>query len=95
MVDLGFSTQEAKTIKPFRGRGCERCSGTGFKGRVALYEVMDVDEDVRELILSGGSANELRQQSLSNGMISLRASGLEKIRDGVTTIEEVMRETVL
>ncbi|MGB5552479.1 MAG: type IV-A pilus assembly ATPase PilB, partial [Thermoanaerobaculia bacterium] len=80
MVDLGFSTQEAKTIKPFRGRGCERCSGTGFKGRVALYEVMDVDEDVRELILSGGSANELRQQSLSNGMISLRASGLEKIR---------------
>ncbi|MGB5660113.1 MAG: type IV-A pilus assembly ATPase PilB, partial [Thermoanaerobaculia bacterium] len=84
MVDLGFSTQEAKTIKPFRGRGCERCSGTGFKGRVALYEVMDVDEDVRELILSGGSANELRQQSLSNGMISLRASGLEKIRDGVT-----------
>jgi len=56
---------------------------------------MDVDEDVRELILSGGSANELRQQSLSNGMISLRASGLEKIRDGVTTIEEVMRETVL
>ena len=95
MVDLGFSTQEAKTIKPFRGRGCERCSGTGFKGRVALYEVMDVDEDVRELILSGGSANELRQQSLSNGMISLRVSGLEKIRDGVTTIEEVMRETVL
>ncbi|MGB5295074.1 MAG: type IV-A pilus assembly ATPase PilB [Thermoanaerobaculia bacterium] len=95
MVDLGFSTQEAKTIKPFRGRGCERCSGTGFKGRVALYEVMDVDEDVRELILSGGSANELRQQSLSNGMISLRASGLEKIRDGVTTIEEVMRETVI
>jgi len=95
LVDLGFSTQEAKTIKPFKGRGCERCSGTGFKGRVALYEVMDVDEDVRELILSGGSANELRQQSLSNGMISLRASGLEKIRDGVTTIEEVMRETVL
>ena len=95
LVDLGFSQQESKTIKPFRGRGCERCSGTGFKGRVALYEVMDVDEDVRELILSGGSANELRQQALSNGMISLRASGLEKIRDGVTTIEEVMRETVL
>ena len=95
LVDLGFSKQEAKTIKPFRGRGCERCSGTGFKGRVALFEVMDVDEDVRELILSGGSANELRQQALANGMIHLRASGLEKIRDGVTTIEEVMRETVL
>ena len=95
LVDLGFSSQEAKTIKPFKGRGCERCSGTGFKGRVALYEVMDVDEDIRELILSGGSANELRQQSLSNGMISLRSSGLEKIRDGVTSIEEVMRETVL
>jgi type IV pilus assembly protein PilB len=55
---------------------------------------MDVDEEIREMILSGGSANELRQQSLENGMISLRHSGLQKIREGVTTMEEVIRETI-
>jgi type IV pilus assembly protein PilB len=94
LMDAGFPAQEAKSIKLFRGKGCERCNGTGFKGRVALFEVMDVDEEIRELILSGGSANELRQQSLQNGMIGLRASGLQKIREGMTTMEEVIRETI-
>jgi type IV pilus assembly protein PilB len=94
MVDLGFDKQESKSLQMFKGRGCERCSGTGYKGRVALFEVMDIDEEIRELILSGGSANELRQQALANGMISLRESGLYKLRDGITTLEEVMRETV-
>ena len=94
LIDVGFPQSEVKSIKLFRGKGCERCNGTGFKGRVALYEVMDVDEDVRELILSGGSANELRVQALENGMISLRESGLQKIREGVTTVEEVIRETI-
>jgi type IV pilus assembly protein PilB len=94
LIDVGFSPQEAKTIKLFRGRGCERCGGTGFKGRVALFEVMDVEETVRDLILSGGSANELRHMAIGNGMMSLRESGLQKIREGVTTIEEVIRETV-
>ena len=94
LLDLGFSKQDTKTLKLFRGKGCERCGGTGFKGRIALYEVMDVDDDMKELILSGGSANELRQRSLEQGMLSLRASGLQKIREGVTTVEEVLRETV-
>jgi type IV pilus assembly protein PilB len=94
LIDVGYPQAEVKSIKLFRGKGCERCNGTGFKGRVALYEVMDVDEDMRELILSGGSANELRQQALENGMISLRESGLQKIREGVTTVEEVIRETI-
>jgi type IV pilus assembly protein PilB len=94
LIDAGIPAQEVKSIKLFRGKGCERCNGTGFKGRVALYEVMDVDEEVRELILSGGSANELRQQALQNGMISLRESGLHKIREGMTTMEEVIRETI-
>jgi type IV pilus assembly protein PilB len=94
LIDVGYPQSEVKSIKLFRGKGCERCNGTGFKGRVALYEVMDVDEDMRELILSGGSANELRQQALENGMISLRESGLQKIREGVTTVEEVIRETI-
>ena len=89
LIDVGFSKTDIKALKLFRGKGCERCGGTGFKGRIALFEVMDVDEEIRELILSGGSANELRQQSLGNGMLSLRASGLQKIRQGMTTLEEV------
>ena len=94
LLDIGFSKTDIKALKLFRGKGCERCGGTGFKGRIALFEVMDVDEGIRELILSGGSANELRQQSLGNGMLSLRSSGLQKIREGMTTLEEVIRETV-
>jgi type IV pilus assembly protein PilB len=94
LIDVGIPAQEVKSVKLFRGKGCERCNGTGFKGRVALFEVMNVDEEIRELILSGGSANELRQQSLQNGMISLRESGLQKIREGLTTMEEVIRETI-
>jgi type IV pilus assembly protein PilB len=94
LLDVGFTDKEIKALKLFRGKGCERCGGTGYKGRVGLFEVMDVDEEVRELILSGGSANELRQQSIENGMLGLRESGLQKIGEGVTTIEEVIRETI-
>ena len=95
LVNVGFSEAESRTLKLFRGRGCERCSTTGYKGRVGLYEVMEVDDELRELILSGASAFELRQKAIQNGMITLRGSGLQKIRDGMTTIEEVARETVL
>jgi type IV pilus assembly protein PilB len=95
LIDIGFSEQEAKTMKLFRGRGCERCSNTGYKGRIALYEVMECDDGVRELILSGASAIELRQHAIETGMITLRGSGRQKIRDGVTSVEEVVRETVI
>ncbi len=94
ITNAGFSAAEAPSLKLFKGKGCERCSNTGYKGRVALIEVMDVDDSIRELILSGGSAYELRQKALQNGMIGLRESGLQKIRDGMTSIEEVVRETV-
>ncbi|MDH3254685.1 MAG: type IV-A pilus assembly ATPase PilB [Acidobacteriota bacterium] len=92
--NIGFSKDEVKSLQMFRGRGCDTCSGTGYKGRVGLYEVMDIEEDIKELILSGGSAYELREKSIENGMLTLRHSGLQKIRDGVTSIDEVMRETV-
>jgi type IV pilus assembly protein PilB len=95
LINLGFAPEEARTLKLYKGRGCERCSSTGYKGRLGLFEVMEVDEDIRELILSGGSAYELRQRAVENEMMTLRGSGLQKIRDGVTTIEEVVRETVL
>jgi len=95
LLNIGFSEAEAPNIQLYRGRGCDVCLGRGYKGRVALFEAMSVTDDIRELILSGASAVELRRKALEEGMIGLRQSGLQKIRDGVTTIEEVVRETVL
>jgi type IV pilus assembly protein PilB len=84
----------AKTVVPNKGRGCEKCNHTGYKGRVGLYEVMEVTEELRELILVGASSLELRRKAVDEGMLTLRSSGLRKVKDGVTTIEEIVRETV-
>ena len=78
-----------------RGRGCVACSGTGFKGRVGLYEVMEMTEGIRDLVMVGATAVEIKRKALEEGMLTLRMSGLEKIKNGVTTVEEVLRETVL
>ncbi|MDQ1559116.1 MAG: type pilus assembly protein PilB [Pyrinomonadaceae bacterium] len=94
LVEIGFTPDEARDIKIFKGKGCAKCNNTGYKGRVGLYEVMEITDDIRELILIGASALELRKRAIENGMLTLRASGLVKIRNGVTTIEEVVRETV-
>jgi type IV pilus assembly protein PilB len=94
LVDAGFSPAEAKKIVTYRGKGCPTCNATGYKGRVGLYEVMEINDDLRELILIGASSLELKKKAIENGMITLRASGLQKLRDGVTTMEEVLRETV-
>jgi type IV pilus assembly protein PilB len=94
MTDAGFTPDEAASVVPKRGKGCERCNGTGYKGRVGLYEVMEITEQLRELILVGASALELKRKAIEEGMITLRRSGLRKVMDGVTTIEEVARETV-
>ncbi|MBD0371444.1 MAG: type IV-A pilus assembly ATPase PilB [Pyrinomonadaceae bacterium] len=94
MVEIGFTMEEAKQLKTYKGRGCQTCNGTGYKGRVGLYEVLEVTDEIRELILIGASALELRKKAIEDGMISLRESGLHKIRGGITTIEEVVRETV-
>ena len=77
------------------GRGCATCNNTGYKGRVGLYEVMEINDDLRELILVGASALELKKKALEMGMITLRRSGLQKVALGQTTMEEVLRETVL
>jgi type IV pilus assembly protein PilB len=96
LVDIGFTEEEAHGIKIFRGRGenCRLCSGTGYKGRIGLFEVLKVSPTIRELILNGATAEELRRQAISEGMITLRRSGLLKLKSGVTTIEEVLRETI-
>jgi type IV pilus assembly protein PilB len=94
LVQAGFSAEDAKTVVPKKGNGCEKCNNTGYKGRVGLYEVMEVTEELRELILVGASGLELRRKAIEEGMLTLRMSGLRKVKDGLTTIEEVARETV-
>ncbi|MEW6127294.1 MAG: type IV-A pilus assembly ATPase PilB [Acidobacteriota bacterium] len=94
MIDVGFPASEAGDIKTYKGAGCQTCNGTGYKGRVGLYEVMEVTEDLRELVLVGASGLELRRKAIDEGMLTLRMSGIEKIRMGATTVEEVVRETV-
>lgn len=95
LVEIGFKPEEIGDIRLYKGRGCQTCNNTGYKGRVGLYEVMEITDDLRELIIIGASAMELRRKAIELGMITLRESGLCKIRDGITTIEEVIKETVL
>lgn len=95
LVEVGFSKEEAPGIKLYKGKGCSNCNNTGYRGRVGLYEVMDMTDELRELIIIGASAMELRKKAIEVGMITLRQSGLHKIRAGITTIEEVVKETVL
>jgi type IV pilus assembly protein PilB len=93
LLNVGFSEEEAATLKIYKGKGCPKCNSTGYKGRVALFEVMQVSPMIRDMILSGASVADIRKQSIDEGMQTLRQSGLSKIRNGVTTIEEVIRES--
>jgi type IV pilus assembly protein PilB len=95
MIDVGFKPEEVGGFKMFKGKGCGVCNGTGYKGRVGLYEVMEISEGIRDLIMVGATAVEIKRKALEEGMLTLRLSGLEKIKAGITTIEEVLRETVL
>ncbi len=94
LTKIGYSPADAKVVTPMKGAGCEKCNRTGYKGRVGLYEVMPVTDEVKELVLVGASGLELRRRAIELGMITLRQSGLRKIKDGMTTIEEVLRETI-
>jgi type IV pilus assembly protein PilB len=93
LLNIGFSEEDAATVKIYKGKGCPKCNNTGYKGRIALYEVMQVSPMIRDMILSGASVADIRKQSIDEGMLTLRQSGLTKIRNGVTTIEEVIRES--
>src|SRR5262245_4342787 len=94
LVQAGFTPEEAEQVTPMKGAGCETCNNTGYKGRVGLYEVMEIGDELRELVLVGASGLELRRKAVEEGMITLRRSGLRKVMDGVTTVDEVVRETV-
>jgi type IV pilus assembly protein PilB len=93
LIQLGFSETEAESIKCYKGKGCSLCNNSGYKGRIALYEIMPLRDELKEMILEGASADELKKTSIRLGMKTLRMSGLTKIRKGVTTVEEVVRVT--
>ncbi len=93
LLNVGFAPEEAGTIVPVRGKGCMACSDTGYKGRVALYEVMLIRENIKEAILQGASVSELRELGRKNSMRTLREAGLQKIREGMTSLEEILRVT--
>jgi type IV pilus assembly protein PilB len=95
LIDAGYSPEEAKKTKIYHGKGCSTCNKGGYKGRTGLYEVMEINDELRELILVGASALELKKKAIEQGMITLRRSGLIKAALGQTTMEEVLRETVL
>ncbi|MBP7866183.1 MAG: type IV-A pilus assembly ATPase PilB [Acidobacteria bacterium] len=94
LIDIGFSPDEANSVVTYRGQGCDICNNTGYKGRLGLFEAMSISEEISELILIGASARELKRKAMEEGMITLRRSGLLKIKEGITTVEEVLRETV-
>lgn len=93
LIEIGFTPEEAKAVQIFEPKGCDKCSNTGYKGRIGLFEVMELDDEIREMIMIGASTSELRQKAKEKGMMTLRQSGLEKIKQGITSIEEVLRET--
>src|SRR5579859_4675639 len=95
LIDAGYTPEEVKTTKIYHGKGCSTCNKGGYKGRTGLYEVMEINDELRELILVGASALELKKKAIEQGMLTLRRSGLIKVALGQTTMEEVLRETVL
>jgi len=94
LEEAGVAKGTFPNNKIFKGKGCTNCNQTGYKGRIGLYEVMPISPDIRAMILKGSSSDEIAEQAEKEGMLTLRDDGIEKVKEGVTTIEELMRETV-
>ncbi len=95
LLNMGFPEDEVDCVKVYTGKGCIKCNNTGYKGRIGLYEVMPMSDTLRQVILEGGTALDIKKLAIEEGMVTLRQSGLGKIKQGITTMEEVIRETVL
>jgi type IV pilus assembly protein PilB len=94
LTESGFTEEEAATVEIRRGSGCRSCSQSGFRGRVGLYEVMEMTDELKEMVLLGSSSMDIRKKAIEQGMTPLRRSGLLKVAAGVTTLDEVVRETM-
>lgn len=95
LMELQLPIAQARQYRFYYGKGCARCNNSGYKGRCGLYELMNVTDDIRDLIAANASSDELRNMARSQGMTTLREAGLKQIFDGVTTIDEVVRETIM
>ena len=95
LMELQLPLAQARKYKFYYGRGCQRCNNTGYKGRCGIYELLDVTDDIRDLVAENASVDDIRNLGRSQGMTTLRESGLKLIFDGMTTIDEVVRETIL
>jgi type IV pilus assembly protein PilB len=94
LINLGIDAAEVGAGFPtFHGRGCNNCGGTGYRGRLAVYEVMVMREELKEMILKAASAMELKREAVKLGMSTLRMSALQKVREGLTTVDETIRVT--
>jgi len=90
---FGLAQAEAQKLTLFKGAGCDTCGGTGYKGRQGLYEVMAMSSPLRRMVLKGASTEELREEAVKEGMLTLRMDGMVKVKRGITTLEEVVKET--
>lgn len=94
LIDAGVPPEEAPSYLCYKGRGCPKCNSTGYKGRVGFYQVMPMLDAIKELILSGANTAEIKRESMRLGIKTMRQSGLSKLKEGVTSFEEVLRVTV-
>jgi type IV pilus assembly protein PilB len=88
---LGLKPDQGEEILFYRGKGCDRCKGSGYKGRYGIFELMPMSEAIRELVLKGASADQIRQQAVAEGMKTLADDGILKVLEGATTIDELLR----
>lgn len=93
LVNIGIAAEEALHLRVKQGKGCDKCANTGYKGRIALYEVMPMRDQIREFVLNGATATEIKREAIKLGMTSLRASALKRLKEGMITVEEVLRVT--
>jgi type IV pilus assembly protein PilB len=91
--EIGFREEELTALTLYRGRGCDECSNTGYRGRLAFYEVLAMNDEMRNLVITHATTDEIRKRGIAAGMVTLREGGLTKVRQGLTTIEEVLRVT--
>lgn len=94
LLELQLPLETARQYSFYYGRGCQRCNNSGYKGRCGIYELLEVDDEIRDMVIAGNSVDDIRNYARSQGMTTLRESGLRLIFDGVTTIDEVVRETI-
>ena len=95
LSELELEAKDVVGKKIYKGRGCDNCNNTGYRGRVGLYELLSVNDEIKDLIIDGGSTELIRDAARRNGMVALREAGLERAFEGLTTVEEVIRETIL